>query len=93
MGNITVTTVDIEESISLIREALIKEKYLLQIGIEKTLLRIEQFEEKYSTTIEQILNEERNIDHTDLAEWEGEIEVLKRLTKKFQNLEQIKICT
>jgi hypothetical protein len=93
MGTITLSTEDIEESTKLIREALIKEKYLLQVGIEKTLMRVQQFEEKYSVTLEQILNEEREIDHTDLAEWEGEIEVLKRLKKKIQNLEQIKICT
>jgi hypothetical protein len=88
---ITVSTEDMEESVNLIREALIKEKCLLQVGIEKTLMRIQQFEEKYSATLDQIL-EEQEIDHTDLAEWEGEFEVLKRLTKKVQNLDQIKIC-
>jgi hypothetical protein len=89
---ITVSTENMEESVNLIRDALIKEKCLLQVGIEKTLVRIQQFEEKYSATLNQILNEEQEIDHTDLAEWEGEFEVLKRLTKKVQNLEQIKIC-
>ncbi len=69
-----------------------EEKYLLQLGIEKKQARIRQFEQRYSATLTQILDKEQNIDHMDLAEWEGEVEVLRRLMKKIQNLEQIEIC-
>ena len=92
METLTVLTDNIEETASLLKAALAKEKYLLQLGIEKTQARIRQFEKQYSATLTQILEKEENIDHTDLAEWEGEVEVLRRLMKKIRNLEQIETC-
>jgi len=93
MSNLTIIATDLKETENLIREALIKEKIYLQIGIDKTQSRIRTFEDKYSTTLDRIIDQKIEIDHTDFAEWEGEVEVLKRLMKKIQNLEQIEICT
>jgi hypothetical protein len=93
MSNLTVIATDLKETENLLREALIKEKVYLQIGIDKTLNRIREFEAKYSATLDQIVKQEKEIDHTDLVEWEGEVEILKRLKKKILNLEQIEICT
>ena len=80
------------ETVNLLQSALAKERYFLQIGVEKTRARIQQFEQQYGATLTQILDQEREIDHTDLAEWEGETEILRRLTKKIQNLEKIETC-
>lgn len=79
MDSLKILTENIEETTNLLKEALIKEKYILQIGIEKTKTRIQQFEQKYSANLNQILNQKQEIDHTDLSEWEGEVEVLRRL--------------
>lgn len=92
METLRILTENMEETTNLLKEALAKEKCILQIGIEKTKARIQHFEQKYSTTLTQILKQEHGIDHTDLSEWEGEVEVLKRLMKKIQNLEKIEIC-
>ena len=43
MSNLTVIAIDLKETENLIREALIKEKVYLQIGIDKTLNRIREF--------------------------------------------------
>jgi polyhydroxyalkanoate synthesis regulator phasin len=91
MSNLSVVTDNLKETESLIKEALAKEKIYLQMGINKTKNRIREFEDKYSITLDQIIGQEKEIDHTDLAEWEGEVEVLRRLIKKIQNLEQIEI--
>ena len=93
MSNLTVIATDLKETESLLREALVKEKVYLQIGIKKTQNRIRMFEDKYSTTLDQIIDQKIEIDHTDLAEWEGEVEILRRLMRKIENLEQIEICT
>ena len=82
METLTVLIDNPTETVSLLKEALAKERYFLQLGIEKTEARIRQFEQRYKTTLTQILNQELEIDHTDLAEWEGETEVLRRLMKK-----------
>jgi len=93
MEILTILTENMQETAALLKEALAKEKYLLQNGIEKTRARIRQFEQRYSANLAQILSQGGDIDHVDLAEWEGEEEVLRRLMKKIQNLEQIQICT
>jgi len=93
MSNLTVIATDLKETESLLREALAKEKIYLQIGINKTKNRIREFEDRYSASLDQIIKQQREIDHTELAEWEGEVEILRRLMKKIENLEQIEICT
>jgi hypothetical protein len=40
-------------------------------------------------TLDQIVKQEKEIDHTDLVEWEGEVEVLKRLIKKWDKQESV----
>ena len=92
METLTVSIDNPTETVGLLKEALAKEKFFLQLGIEKTQARIRQFEQRYAANLNHILDQEREIDHTDLAEWEGETEVLRRLTKKVQNLENIEIC-
>ena len=79
METLTVSIDNPTETVGLLKEALAKEKFFLQLGIEKTQARIRQFEEQYGTPLTQILNQNKEIDHTDLAEWEGETEVLRRL--------------
>ncbi len=93
METLTVLIDNPAETVSLLKEALAKERYFLQLGIEKTKARIRQFEQRYAATLRRILDQEREIDHTDLAEWEGETEILRRLTKKVLSLEKIEICT
>jgi hypothetical protein len=92
MEALRILTENMEETTNLLKEALAREKYILQIGIEKTKIRIQQFERQYSAELTQILDQEQEIDHTDLSEWEGEVEVLRRLMEKIQNLEEIEIC-
>ncbi|MBM3212367.1 hypothetical protein FJZ33_09110 [Candidatus Poribacteria bacterium] len=92
METLRILTEDMEETANLLKEALDKEKYILQIGIDKTKARIQRFEQQYSATLAQILDQKQKIDHGDLSEWEGEIEILQRLMKKAKNLEKIEIC-
>ena len=92
METLTVLIDNPAETVNLLQSALAKERYFLQLGIEKTQARIRQFEQRYKATLTQILDQEREIDHTDLAEWEGETEILQRLTKKVLSLEKIEIC-
>ena len=92
METLTVLIDNPLETISLLKEALAKERYFLQFGISKTQERIRQFEQRYGATLTESLDGEQEIDHTDLAEWEGETEVLRRLTKKVLSLEKIEIC-
>jgi len=92
MGVLTVLAENPNQVVNLLKSALAKERTFIEIGVNKTRKRIQQFEKKYGATLDQIIEEKSEIDHTDLAEWEGEVEVLRRLNNKIQELEQIEIC-
>jgi hypothetical protein len=38
---------------------------------------------------DQIICQKIEIDHTDLAEWEGEVEILERLVKKWDKQKSV----
>jgi len=93
MGIVTVSATNAAETAALLKQALAKERAFLQLGVEKTRARIQHFEHRYGMTLAQLLEHEQTIDHTDLAEWEGETEILRRLMRKVENLDALEICT
>lgn len=58
MEILTVLITDTTKTANLIKSALAKEKYFLQIGVEKTKARILEFEQKYEATLNQIIDSE-----------------------------------
>ncbi|GEM_PF-768486 len=60
---------------------------LLKKAIEQVTERVQDFENKYGKLSRNSLF--GKIDDMELLEWEGEIEVLKRMKKKLKSLEDI----
>jgi hypothetical protein len=92
MASLTIQTENVEDAIHLIQSALLKESAFLRLGIEKTRARIANFEKKYGCPLQGLRDSTKEIDDLDLVEWEGEIEVLRRLNKKLKQVDELKIC-
>ena len=92
MASLTIQTKNVGEAIHLIQSALVKEAAFLRLGIEKTKVRIASFEKRYNCSLQELRDSAREIDDLDLVEWEGEVEVLRRLNEKLKQLDELKIC-
>ena len=71
-----------------IQEVIKVEKELLKKAINRSQIRVDDYEKKYGK-----LNRENlygKVDDMELIEWEGEIETLERLERNLLSIEEIK---
>ncbi|MBN1487259.1 MAG: hypothetical protein JW981_06415 [Anaerolineae bacterium] len=79
----------------LLQAALNHELKVLQIGIEKTMRRLKDFEERFNqetATFYQQFQAGELGDSIDYIKWAGEHETLLQLQKDFQELSETQLC-
>lgn len=84
-----------EKALPLLTTAIEREKKLLDLSIEKTEKRLQEFEKAFGLSTAEmhakLLRDE--IEETlDIIEWIGESKTLEHLREQRQRLEGIKIC-
>ena len=80
------------KAIPLLEAAIHRQIAYVAIGIEKTRKRIEEFEQKYGCQIEKVDRIVPTLDPLERVEWEGEVEMLRRLEEERHLLETIRVC-
>ena len=92
LSTITLEVLDREKVVPLLQAALERQTADMEIGILKTRRRIEEFEQKYGRTLERLDTSSLPIDPLERVEWEGEVEMLRRLELEKELLRTIRIC-
>jgi len=87
--------VDLTFFVSLMRNALEREKHVLSQGIERTKQELAKYERKYRMTSEQFYERfsmgEGVEDSEDFISWAGEYEILESLKEKQRQIEGVHI--
>jgi type III secretory pathway component EscV len=92
MPTITLEVQDSLKAVSLLEAVIHRQIAYVAIGIEKTRKRIEEFEQKYGCQIEKVDKIVPTLDPLERVEWEGEVEMLRRLEEERHLLETIRVC-
>ena len=92
MPTITLEVQDSLKAIPLLEAAIHRQIAYVAIGIEKTRKRIEEFEQKYGCQIEKVDRIVPTLDPLERVEWEGEVEMLRRLEEERHLLETMRVC-
>ena len=92
MPTITLEVQDILKAAPLLEAAIHRPIAYVAIGIEKTRKRVEEFEQKYGCQLDKVDRVVPTLDPLERVEWEGEVEMLRRLEAERQLLETIRVC-
>jgi hypothetical protein len=92
MPTITLEVQDSLKAVPLLEAAIHRQIAYVAIGIEKTRKRTEEFEQKYGCRIEKVDRIVPTLDPLERVEWEGEVEMLRRLEEERHLLETIRVC-
>jgi hypothetical protein len=92
MPTITLEVQDSQKAVPLLEAAINRQIAYVAIGIEKTRKRIEEFEQKYGCHLEKVDSTVPTLDPFERVEWEGEVEMLRRLEAERHLLETIRVC-
>ena len=92
MPTILLEVLDREKVIPLLQAALERQHAQLELGMVKTRQRLGEFEQKYGGMLEQLATGSAPLDPLDRVEWEGEVEMLRRLEAEQALLRTIRIC-
>lgn len=76
-------------SLSVLQQAIEREKRLLSFSIEQAETKLAAFESRFGTRDRQSLF--GKVDDMDLIEWEGEEETLVRLRPRLQRLKELQV--
>jgi len=91
MPTITLEVQDSLKAIPLLEAAIQRQIAHVAIGVEKTRKRIAEFEQKYSSRLEMIDSVVPALDPLERVEWEGEVEMLRRLEAERLLLETVRV--
>ena len=92
MPAITLEVQDREKVIPLLEAALQRQATYVEMGVVKTRQRLQAFEQKYGCKLEEADARDSNIAPLDRVEWEGEVEMLRRLEMEKALLTTVCIC-
>lgn len=97
MTQLMVKSARIASVTPLIQAALQTELRMIATGIRRTQARLNQFEQRYGFSTEQLLKNEASgaIDDNsiEMIEWLGESRMLTRLQTEYRELAEIEICS
>ena len=89
MAEIVIRTGKPELVMPILDSAIRNPLKLLKTSINRTKMRIDDFEQKYNMSTEQLMQKIRNgmdDDNLDFVEWVGETKILKRLEEEYTEL-------
>ena len=80
----------------LIKGAIKEQISVLEDGIDRTKVVIEEFEKKHGVKTEEFYEKFKNGDlgdSVDYIEWAGEYELLSKLIRDYEKLKEVEVCT
>jgi len=95
MAEIVIRTGKSESVMPILDSAIRNQLKLLKTSITRTKIRIDDFEQKYNMSTEQLMQKIRtglDDDNLDFVEWVGETKILKRLEEEYNELEGLRVC-
>jgi hypothetical protein len=92
MPTITLEVQDRLKAVPLLAAAIHRQIAYVAIGIEKTRKCIAEFVQEYGCRLEDIDSFVQALDPLEWVEWEGEVEMLRRLEAERHLLETVRIC-
>lgn len=94
LGQVTISTKDVEKFKPLLQSALERQAKLLSFSIQRTLDELKIYEERYKMSSEEFERQfkAREIEESlDYLDWWMEIEALHHLEEQHQSLEEAKV--
>ena len=95
MAEIVIRTGKSESVMPILDSAIRNQLKLLKTSINRTKIRINDFEQKYNMSTEQLMQKIKkgmDDDNLDFVEWVGETKILKRLEEEYNELEGLRVC-
>jgi hypothetical protein len=92
MPTITLEVQDSLKAVPLLEAAIHRQIAYIAIGIEKTQKRLDEFEQKYGCRLEHVDETVPTLAPLERVEWEGEVEMLRRLEAERHLLETARVC-
>jgi len=95
MAEIVIKTGKSKSIMPVLESAIRNQLKMLKVSINRTKMKIQDFEQKYNMSTEQFLQKIRegmDEDNLDYVDWIGETKILKRLEEEYKELEGVRIC-
>ena len=95
MAEIVIKTGKSKSIMPVLESAIRNQLKMLKASINRTKMKIQDFEQKYNMSTEQFLQKIRegmDEDNLDYVDWIGETKILKRLEEEYKELEGVRIC-
>jgi len=95
MAEIVIRTGKSESVMPILDSAIRNQLKLLKTSKNRTKIRINDFEQKYNMSTEQLMQKIKkgmDDDNLDFVEWVGETKILKRLEEEYNELVGLRIC-
>ena len=96
MTQLLIKSESVDSIAPLIKGAIKEQISVLEDGIDRTKVIIEEFEKKHGVKTEEFYEKFKNGDlgdSVDYIEWAGEYELLSKLIRDYEKLKEVEVCT